>query len=250
MSGPSDTPARSSSYDYGGVAFCYDELAALYSFGRIARSKRAFLAHVRAGDSVLVVGAGRGDDALEAARRGARVTAIDRSGAMLERLRTAAERDDLAVACVESRFETATLEEPFDHVVAHYFLNCFAEEEARRLLAALSRRVAAGGCLHLADFAPARGGRFARGLSALYYRAVNLAGWAMGLCALHEIPDLRLWLEDVGFAVEDVGRFPIGPGPAPAYWAVTGRAPTNSGDPSHRGPVGSADPPSGAPGFA
>ncbi len=236
MPAPSDLPARPATYDYGAVAFCYDELAALYSLGRIARSKQAFLATVAPGESVLVAGAGRGADALAAARAGAVVTAVDRSGAMLNRLRAAADEEGLAVACVESSVESPQPGAAYDHVVAHYFLNCFAEREARAMLGLLAGRVAPAGRIHLADFAPAEGGRLARCVTGAYYGAVNLAGRAFGLCALHPIPDLRAWLEAEGFAVEGVRRFPIGPGPMPAYWSVTGRAPGASADSSIEAP--------------
>lgn len=239
MSAPLDPKPGPATYDYGAIAFCYDELAAIYSLGRIARSKQAFLASVAPGDSVLVAGAGRGADALAAARVGAKVTAVDRSGAMLARLRDAADREGLGVSCVESSVETSDPGAAYDHVVAHYFLNCFAEPEARAMLGVLVGRVAPGGRIHLADFAPARGGRLAKLLTGAYYGSVNLAGWALGLCALHPIPDLCAWLEAEGFAVERARRFPIGRGSLPAYWSVTGR-----------GPGSSVDPPSPSRGFA
>ena len=149
---------------------------------------------------------------------------------MLGRLRSGADREGLQVTCVESSIEAATLTAGYDHVVAHYLLNCFAEPQARALLRVLVSRVRPGGRLHLADFAPARGGRLARIVTGLYYGSVNLAGWAAGMCALHPIPDLCAWLEAEGLPVEAATRFPIGPGPLPAYWSVTGRAPTSSVD--------------------
>ena len=194
MSAPTNSPARPKRYDYGAVAFCYDELAALYSLGQIARSKQIFLETLSPGDSVLVAGAGRGADVLAAARAGAEVTAVDHSGAMLGRLRSAADREAATglVRRIQHRDRGAAR---YDHVVAHYFLNCFAEPEARALLVwVLVGRVRPGGCLHLADFAPARGGRLARIVTGLYYGSVNLVGWAVGMCALHPIPDLCAWL--------------------------------------------------------
>ncbi len=216
-------PAVATRYDYRAIAFCYDELAAIYSLGRIARSKRAFLSHVRPGESVLVAGAGRGDDALAAARAGAVVTAVDRSGTMLGSLRTVAAREDLVLECIEAPVETSCEGRTFDHVVAHYFLNCFSDPEARAMLRVLSRRVGPGGRIHLADFAPSEGGRLARGVTGVYYGAIAIAGWALRLCALHAIPDLAGWLENAGFEVESTKRFAVGPGGAPAYWSITGR---------------------------
>ena len=67
---------RFDDYGYGEVASFYEELADLYSRGRIAASKRSQLVHLAPGDRVLYVGVGRGEDALEAARKGVRVTAV------------------------------------------------------------------------------------------------------------------------------------------------------------------------------
>ena len=120
MSAPTNPPARPKRYDYGAVAFCYDGRGSL-----LARADRAlaqiFLETLSPGDSVLVAGAGRGADVLAAARgrRDAEVTAVDHSGAMLGRLRSAADREGLRVSCVESSIETAALAARYDHVVAH-----------------------------------------------------------------------------------------------------------------------------------
>ena len=217
-------------YDYGRIAWCYDELAALYSLGRIERSKRAFLSRVEAGDRVILAGVGRGGDALAAARIGARVTAVDVSERMLARLGQAATREGLEIDCV--RADAASFESPrqWDHVVAHYFLNCFSAEDALRWIALLAGWVRPGGLLHLADFAPIEGGRGARFLGALYYRIVNVSGWILGLCALHPVPDLVRITTGVGFEVEAVTRFPLGARYLPAFQAVSARAPQDDPD--------------------
>ncbi len=210
-------------YDYGPVAWCYDELAGVYSLGRIARSKLAFVASLDPGDRALFVGVGRGEDALAAARVGASVTAIDVSEKMLARLGRAAEAEGLALDLVVANLAEFEPAGQWDHVVAHYFLNCFDADEAERFATRLATLVAPGGRFHLADFAPAEGGRVVALLTAAYYRLVNVAGWLVGLCALHPIPDLPGMLRRSGFEVISVRRFPIGRGPSPAFHSVTGR---------------------------
>jgi SAM-dependent methyltransferase len=70
---------------------------------------------------VLDVGAGTGFLSLACARLGHRVTALDLSSGMLDRLRAAAERDDLAVEAVEAAAELPP-PGPFDAVVERHLL--------------------------------------------------------------------------------------------------------------------------------
>ena len=76
-----------SARSYGAVAWCYDELAAGYSLGRIGRAKASQVCRLQPGERVFYAGVGRGDDAVRAAVRGAGVTALDASPLMLSRLR-------------------------------------------------------------------------------------------------------------------------------------------------------------------
>ena len=207
-------------YSYDAVAWFYDELAALYSLGRIERSKAHHLDYLAPGERVLYVGAGRGRDALAAARRGARVTALDVSSRMLERIAAVRDRENLEVELVQGALGEYEAAEPFDFVVAHYFLNLFDEETTPRVLAQLLERLRPGGRLSVADFAPAIGGRGARWLTAAYYEPLNWLAWLAGFCARHPIPDHPRLLAHAGLEVLDVTRFPIGPGTDPAYWSV------------------------------
>jgi SAM-dependent methyltransferase len=73
------------------------------------------------GSRVLDVGAGTGFLSLSAARLGHRVTALDLSAGMLDRLREAAERERLQVEVVEGGAETPP-PGPFDAVVERHLL--------------------------------------------------------------------------------------------------------------------------------
>lgn len=211
---------RFDDYGYGAVAGFYEELAALYSLGRIAASKRSQLRHLRAGDRVLYVGVGRGEDAVLAARLGARVTAVDLSGAMLRRLARRLEREGLEAELIEGDVAEATLDDRYDAVVANYFLNLFEAERARAMLERLADRVRPGGRLLCADFAPGEGGRLGRWISEAYYRPVNWIAWAVGLCDLHPILDYPGLLEPMDFRIRSLERFPVGPGRNPAYLSL------------------------------
>lgn len=229
---------RFDDYGYGAVAAVYEELASLYSRGRIAASKRSQLKHLNPGDRVLYAGVGRGEDALLAARFGIRVTAVDLSGGMLRRLARRLDREGLEasliqgdVASMASRGDEKTeasetseasgaLEERYDAVVANYFLNLFEVERAGAMLERLAERVRPGGLILCADFALPVGGRFGRWITEAYYRPVNWIAWAVGLCDLHPILDYPRLLEPQGFRIRSEERFPVGPGRNPAYLSL------------------------------
>ena len=224
---------RFAKFAYDRVAFLYDEVSAVYSLGAIARSKRHHLGFLRPGDRVLYVGVGRGVDALAAARAGAAVTAIDLSESMLRRLRAAVANEGLRMEIIQDDVSRLPVGGEYDVVVANYFLNLFSEPDARSMLEILLGHLRPGGQLCLADFAPVLGGGYSGSgglgglVTTIYYRVVNFAGWLLGICALHEIPDLPGWLTAQGLEIIEIARFPVLGHPAPAYWTLVAK---------HRGP--------------
>ena len=179
---------------YDRVAWCYDEIASVYSLGRIRKAKLAHLIEVEPGDRVLYAGVGRGEEAVEAARRGARVTALDCAPEMLRRLERRLASECLTAELVEAdlfRYQPPC--HGYDHVVAHFFLNVFSPERMREALSRLAGLVCAQGRLVIADFGP-------RARPA-YYRPVSVAAWLLALAALHPLYDYRLELETLGFSL-------------------------------------------------
>lgn len=211
-------------HSYGAVAWCYDELCGVYSGGAIRRAKLAHLEDLEPGDRVLYAGVGRGEEAVAAARLGARVTAIDCAPAMLERLARRLDSEHLKADLVEG--DVLLWCAPpggYDTVAAHFFLNLFDAQAMRDALAHLVAMVAVGGRLAIADFAPPCGGRVARLLSRAYYAPVDGAAWAAGLAALHPIYDYEVELRRHGFIVVRRQTFrPIPAGP-PLYEALVAR---------------------------
>lgn len=215
-----DAPVRSGSSSrvraggYDRVAWCYEEIAALYSLGRIQRAKASQLCEFAPGDRVLFAGVGRGEDALLAVRRGVAVTGVDSAARMLRGFRRRLDREG-----TDARLHCADLlghgveGQGYDAVTANFLLNIFSPVEMRRMLAHLVGLVRPGGKLLVADFAAPSGGAAERLLARVYYRPVNVAAWMLRLCALHPLYDYGREMEALGLRVVAREGFRLGVGP-------------------------------------
>ncbi len=214
---------RFDEYPYGSIAAIYDGLAALYSLGRIAASKSFQVDAVETGDRILYAGVGRGEDALEAVRRGARVTAVDLSEVMLGRLANRLDQESLDGELVCGDVAKHVPAETYDVVVANYFLNLFEVDRAQEMLERLAGHVRPGGSLWLTDFARPEGGFLARLICELHYRPANWIAWALGFCALHPILDYAPMIERAGLRIHAERRLPILFGRNPAFVSIEAR---------------------------
>jgi len=191
---------------YDGAAGWYDLLAQAYSLGRIRACKRAQLEGLAPGDRVLFAGAGTGGEAVEAARRGVRVTVLDRSPAMLARAARRFQTAGLAGAFLAGDVLDHAPPEPYDAVVAHFFLNVFPERLMPAVLRHLAGRVRPGGRLLIADFAPADGPLPARVLRRLYFLAAALGFRMLAGNPLHPLYDYVPLLPGAGLRLERTRR--------------------------------------------
>jgi demethylmenaquinone methyltransferase/2-methoxy-6-polyprenyl-1,4-benzoquinol methylase len=185
-------------YSYDRVAWCYEGVANVYSFGGIAAVKASQIAALEPGQRVLYVGVGAGEDALLAARHGVDLDCLDLSKAMLRRLARRLEREALDARLIEVDILEHTVTTPYDVVVANFVLNVFSEQTLVEVLRHIACLLAPGGRLLIADFRPAGSSRLRRLLYAAYYRPINWIAWAMRLCALHPIYDYARYFDAVG----------------------------------------------------
>lgn len=105
--------------------------------------ERAALPHVHG--RTLDLGCGLGNLALEAARRGARVLAVDASPAAIERVASAARQEQLAVEAHVVEVAEYRIPGDFDTIVAIGLLMFFSRERAWAMLDRICDAVAADG---------------------------------------------------------------------------------------------------------
>lgn len=160
---------------YDSVAKAYDALAGIYSLGGIARAKRAHLVLIQPGQRILYVGAGSGEECVEAARLGARVTVLDSSERMLSLCRARLQKQersggtDLAATLVRADVRKFYDRKLFDVVVVPFFLNTLKEREVPEMMVHLGSFLGSKGQLISVDFrapSPHRGFRL---LQKAYY---------------------------------------------------------------------------------
>jgi len=105
--------------------------------------EKAVLPFVRG--RVLDLGCGLGNLSVEAARRGAEVTAVDASPAAIERLKKTAAAEHLKIAPVLADLDRYSIPGRFDTVIAIGLLMFFARPKALALLADIQEHVGEGG---------------------------------------------------------------------------------------------------------
>ena len=195
------------------LAPVYDLLADLAFAGRIHRSQVAFLPELTDPERALVVGGGTGRFLEALLARSSRTVAasIDISPEMTRRtaarLASAglAERAELR----QGSLELLRPEERFDLIVTHCFLDLFDEAELGDVVAALSRRLLAGGSWLFTDF-DASG----PGLPGLARRSVvsGLYGFFRLTCGLtvSRLPDFDRAFRSCGLETVQTQKFAAG----------------------------------------
>lgn len=193
--------------NYDRAAWFYETSAKVYSTNQIRKSKRHQLNYIKAGQKVLFLGAGAGEDAIMAARAGAHVTCIDISQGMLDRVQRKFDAEKLEVELI---CQNAFDHERFGHydvVAANYFLNVFRRDGMKKMLNHTARLVRKNGLYLIADVARSQGSWPAQLFNIVYLKMAMVSFWMMGLVPLHENYDYCKFFDDAGLAHEHTEFF-------------------------------------------
>jgi ubiquinone/menaquinone biosynthesis C-methylase UbiE len=193
----------------------YDRWMNLITWGQDKWVREAVLGCIEAGDRILDVGCGTGTLAVKAAQKGARVTGLDLSPAMLHLAEEKALSAGVEVNFKRGHAQNPLLDdEPFDVITATFALSEMSSDEAEMVVADMAARLKVGGRMIVAD--EARPTNFLLRLSSGLQRAVVAF---LTFIAIEERPtrlhDLRGVLEAVGMTVTEEQRFQGG-----ALWLV------------------------------
>lgn len=198
--------------NYDRIAPGYAALAQCYSLGRIRACKRWQLRELAAGDRVLYAGAGPGEDALWAARLGARVTVVELAPRMraLAAARFRAASLDRVIELIPGDLLDHHREGHYDRVACNFFLNVFPEPAMVRMLAHLGRLLRYDGKLLLADFAPPGANPLGRALRRAHFGLAVRAFRVLAGNPVHPLYDYAPRLPAAGLrpeASQDFGLF-------------------------------------------
>lgn len=195
--------------NYNSVAWFYQFLAHIYSFGQIRASKLSQMSEISSGDKILYAGVGSGEDAIQAGKKGAKVTCIDLSRNMIENTRAEFIMNNVQGEFICGDIMEHNLGGHYDVVAANYFLNVFPEDAMQQLMQHLISLVRPGGKLLIADFAPADSTGIGRGIQYLNYWTAILFYWVLRLEPIHPIYNYDKYLEQYGMKVDKVQKFRI-----------------------------------------
>jgi len=194
-------------HNYDRAAWFYEKSAKLFSTNQIRSSKRSQLKHIKPGDKVLYLGAGAGEDAVMAARHGAKVTCIDISQGMLDQVQRKLDAENLSAELICQNAYDHDRAGYYDAVAANYFLNVFREQDMIKMLNFSVKFVRPGGRYLIADVARSQGNVFARLFNIVHLKLGMICFWAMGLVPLHKNYDYCSYFEEAGLELEHVEYF-------------------------------------------
>jgi ubiquinone/menaquinone biosynthesis C-methylase UbiE len=189
------------------IAGCYEAVANIYSLGAIPRSKATQIKRMCAGDRVLYVGVGSGQDALMAAQHGCQVTCLDISGKMLAKVRARFDAAGLAGEFHQRDLADHVDAAGYDFVAANFFLNSFAPGEMVRMMHRLASLLGPNGQLLIADVAPPQGNPLYWILNRVHIRLAFYVFWLLRLIPYSPTYDYRDYLGNCELELKDIEWF-------------------------------------------
>lgn len=218
-------PSNSARRSYNIVAPFYETTARWYSFGQIGASKAWQVQYLEPGDRVLYAGAGTGEDALLAARRGAKVTCVDPANKMLLRAQRRIEAEGLTVEFICNDIRGVEASASFDAVAANYLFTLFDEATMISLMEHLVAMLKPGGRFMIADVIAPRGKGLGRAVQTAHRVFGNWPYWLAGLAHLGPIREYPRYLEGAGLEVKAIEEFPLTRWGPKAFWSIVAEVP-------------------------
>lgn len=195
------------------MGFQYEFTANAYSLGRIAKCKLAMLDSLKPGKRLLIAGPGHGIEAIQAGKKGIKVTAVDISKTMLKHMQKKVDLAQLRnqVTLVNDNILNFKKDDQgYDMVMANYFLNVFSIEKANTILSHLISLIKPGGYMVIGDFAfPEKGGLLYKALQHSYHYFGAIIYWLTTDNEIHPIFDYKSMLESNGLEIDEIKDFDI-----------------------------------------
>ncbi|MCL7453720.1 MAG: class I SAM-dependent methyltransferase [Anaerolineae bacterium] len=188
----------------------YDRGMQILTLGRLERVKRDVTSRVTAGEAVLDLGCGTGALAARLARKGAQVTAVDTSPAMLEQAAGRLRQEGLASRVVLRELGVAELdafeEESFGAVTSTLLFSELSDDEIDYALAECRRLLRPGGRLLVADEV-LPGSAWGRLLTFLLRLPFVVLAFVLTQTTTHRVRDLEGRIARAGFHVLEVSSY-------------------------------------------
>jgi ubiquinone/menaquinone biosynthesis C-methylase UbiE len=103
----------------------------MISLNQTVLSKKFLTNHIRSNSSVLEIGCGNGDVAIQCAKKGANVTAIDISENMIENAKQNAKKNNVeGIKFFQKDVNKLEIDGKFDVIILCYFFNIFPDEKS------------------------------------------------------------------------------------------------------------------------
>lgn len=191
----------------------YDALSWVFAGNSIYKCKCSMLTSpwLKPGDKVLFAGVGHGKEAIYAAERGARVTVVDLSEAMLKKFRDAVEETgkDLDIRIIHADIFKVEEFDEYDMVTGNFFFNLFPREMIPTVLGHLIKLTRVNGYLVISDFAYPQGNPLARLFKRAYWYTAISIFWATTGAVFHAVYDYQRYMEEAGLQMRDTKHTPV-----------------------------------------
>ena len=169
----------------------YDALSYLFAGNSLLECKCSMLTpdHLKPGDKVLFAGVGHGKEAILAAERGADVTVVDLSEAMLSKFKEGVAKSEkpLNIKIIHGDIMKFKNFNHYDMVVANFFLNSFDESFMTAVFKHLIKQGKEGANIVVGDFAYPEGNIIARITKIFYWYSAIILFWITAGASVHPV---------------------------------------------------------------